>query len=189
MIINTLQNRVRQPCVMFLICLISGAGWMADARENNSGFNKNDHSGNSSKEGDRHARGFRDHDSHHRSSSGYRRDWNQGYIFIGPPWLRDTTFIYEGTPYFYYDGIYFTRVGNVFAATTPSFTGYNNPGAAYTGDLPCQEATDTITIDVPAGEGHVPVKLVRHENGYVGPNGEFYPTEPTVDELKPIYGY
>jgi hypothetical protein len=176
---NALQNRIRDLSIMFLICLISSTGWMADARENNSGFNKNDHAGNNSKESDHHARGFRDH------RSGFHRFSHQGYIFIGPDWLRDTTFIYEGTPYFYYDGIYFTRVGNVFAATTPSFASYNSPGLAYTED----QAKDTITLDVPAGEGHVPVKLVKLDNGYRGPYGEFYPTGPTVDELKPIYGY
>jgi hypothetical protein len=179
MTVNTLHNRVRHSCIMFLICLMSGAGWMADARENNSGFTDNDHSGNSSKESDHHTRGFRDH------RSGFHRFSHRGYIYIGPDWLSDTTFIYKGTPYFYYNGVYFMRVGNVFAATTPPFTGYSNPDAAYAQG----QATDTVTCNVPAGEGFVPVKLVKLDKGYVGPQGEFYPAEPTVDELKSIYGY
>ena len=186
------QIRPLELSLVVLIVLLTGAGGMADARERNG--QTNNHMVNCSKNGDRRAHGVRERDNHHRFSAGFHRFWNNGYIFNGPDWLRDTTFIYEGTSYFYYNGIYFTRIGNVFAATTPPFAGYtyNGPGAdntAYPKEISGREATDTITIEVPAGEKRVPVKLVRLDKGFVGPYGEFYPNSPTVNELKPIYGY
>lgn len=48
---------------------------------------------------------------------------------------------------------------------------------------------DTVTINVPNSQGgYVPVKLVKHNKGYIGPQGEFYPNHPTVQQLKALYG-
>jgi Family of unknown function (DUF6515) len=48
---------------------------------------------------------------------------------------------------------------------------------------------DTVTINVPQSKGgYVPVKLVKHHKGYVGPQGEFYPSHPTIQQLKALYG-
>jgi hypothetical protein len=44
-------------------------------------------------------------------------------------------------------------------------------------------------VNVPNSKnGFTPVKLVKQGNGYIGPQGEFYPGHPTVDQLKALYG-
>ncbi len=49
--------------------------------------------------------------------------------------------------------------------------------------------SETITINVPNTNGsYTPVTLVRRNNGYIGPQGEYYPGNPTVEQLKLLYG-
>lgn len=49
---------------------------------------------------------------------------------------------------------------------------------------------DTTTIYVPNSAGRfTAVKLVRRAAGYTGPQGEFYPHNPTVDQLRALYSY
>jgi hypothetical protein len=52
-----------------------------------------------------------------------------------------------------------------------------------------KSASDTATINVPTSKGgFTPVRLVKHKNGYIGPQGEFYTGHPTVAALKALYG-
>jgi hypothetical protein len=54
---------------------------------------------------------------------------------------------------------------------------------------PKPESKDTATITIPNSKGgFTPVRLVKHNNGYLGPQGEFYAGHPTVDQLKALYG-
>jgi hypothetical protein len=47
----------------------------------------------------------------------------------------------------------------------------------------------TITVNVPNSNGSfTPVKLVKYQGGYIGPQGEYYPGNPTVDQLRVLYG-
>ena len=52
------------------------------------------------------------------------------------------------------------------------------------------EVPQTLVINVPNRNGSfTPVTLQPSGNGtYVGPRGEVYPTQPTVDQLKQLYG-
>lgn len=48
---------------------------------------------------------------------------------------------------------------------------------------------DTVTIYVPNSNGsYTPITLVKHGNGYLGPQGEYYAGNPTVAQLKVLYG-
>lgn len=52
-----------------------------------------------------------------------------------------------------------------------------------------QRPDDTVTVNVPnAHGGYTPVKLVKIDRGYLGPNGEFYQGHPTIAQLKSLYG-
>jgi hypothetical protein len=48
---------------------------------------------------------------------------------------------------------------------------------------------ETVTINVPnSNGGNIAITLVRHSNGFVGPQGEFYPILPTTEQLRIRYG-
>ena len=48
---------------------------------------------------------------------------------------------------------------------------------------------DAVTINIPNSNGsYTSVVLVRQDGGYIGPQGEFYPGRPTVEQLRALYG-
>jgi hypothetical protein len=54
---------------------------------------------------------------------------------------------------------------------------------------PSGDLDGPVTINVPNEKGDfTPVKLVKHDKGYIGPQGEFYADHPTVEQLKALYG-
>jgi hypothetical protein len=49
---------------------------------------------------------------------------------------------------------------------------------------------NTVTVHVTNSNGSIiAVKLQRSGPGYIGPRGEYYPTLPTEDQLRPVYGF
>jgi hypothetical protein len=49
---------------------------------------------------------------------------------------------------------------------------------------------DTVTVNVTNSNGSItPVKLTKQGVGYIGPRGEYYDTLPTIEQLKPVYGF
>jgi hypothetical protein len=53
---------------------------------------------------------------------------------------------------------------------------------------PTRETTIHVQIHKKNGQGTVDVILQKHEQGYLGPQGEFYPEMPTPDQLAEVYG-
>ena len=52
------------------------------------------------------------------------------------------------------------------------------------------QAANTFTVNITNSNGSVtPVVLRRQGNVWVGPRGEQYPAIPTVEQLKPVYGF
>ncbi|MFH0918508.1 MAG: DUF6515 family protein [Candidatus Omnitrophota bacterium] len=46
-----------------------------------------------------------------------------------------------------------------------------------------------VSIDIPNSNGsYTTVVLIRQGDGYLGPQGEYYPGNPTVEQLKSLYG-
>lgn len=82
-----------------------------------------------------------------------------------------------GVPYYYYDHIYYRQFPY----------GYEIVPAPVV--VPVQPSVESIIINVPNSNGtYTPVSLVKRGNGYVGPQGEFYSGNPTVEQLKALYG-
>ncbi|MBN1688433.1 MAG: hypothetical protein JW893_04975 [Candidatus Omnitrophica bacterium] len=51
-----------------------------------------------------------------------------------------------------------------------------------------QQDPEELVVDVPNTNGsYTKVTLVKSQDGYVGPEGEFYPEKPTVEQLKLMY--
>ena len=68
---------------------------------------------------------------------------------------------------------------------TPS--GANTPAVAAAGVKTTSD--DAVTIHIPnASGGYTAVKLAKYKDGYKGPQGEYYPGHPTVDQLRALYG-
>jgi len=52
-----------------------------------------------------------------------------------------------------------------------------------------EELADTVVVNIPNSNGsYTRVVLRKSGNGYIGPQGEFYPTHPTVRQLRILYG-
>jgi hypothetical protein len=102
------------------------------------------------------------------------------------------TIIVAGASYYYYENIYYRPcpTGYVVVSApapvpTPAPVVYA-PAANVQFQAPVQER---VTVNVPNSNGsYTPVTLTRRENGYVGPQGEFYPQNPTVEQLRALYG-
>ena len=117
-----------------------------------------------------------------------------------PP--RYTTVVYGGVPYYYYDNAYYRPypAGGYIVVPPPAVAQpvmiapeMAQPVVAapvYQQTAPSQpQIPDTLTVNIPNSKGgYTAVMLKRSGNGFVGPQGEYYPEHPTVDQLKVLYG-
>ncbi len=54
---------------------------------------------------------------------------------------------------------------------------------------PAPTPTDVFTVNIPNSHGgYTPIVIRRSGNGFIGPQGEYYPEFPRVFQLKIIYG-
>jgi len=95
--------------------------------------------------------------------------------------------IYAGVSYYYYDNIYYTDAPTGYVVVPP-------PAEKVVVQQPAEVQSElvsgpSITINIPNDNGSfTPVKIVKYKDGYLGPQGEFYPGKPTVDQLRVLYG-
>jgi hypothetical protein len=83
--------------------------------------------------------------------------------------------IIGGAQYYHYDNIYYKPCPSGYIVVPPPAV-VTNP-------------SDTVTINVPNSNGsYTSITLVKRDNGYFGPQGEYYPDHPTVDQLRALYG-
>ena len=134
--------------------------------------------------------GHGDHHGREVVSSGHKRyyydsgrfyHWSLfGYVNIAPPvgvevsFLPDdcSTIVVGDSRYFCYNNVYYApqRSGYV-VVPQPSLN------------------RETVLINVPNRNGSfTPITLLKTENGYVGPQGEYYTGNPTVEQLRALYG-
>jgi len=53
-----------------------------------------------------------------------------------------------------------------------------------------REEMKYVTVNITNSNGSISrVRLRKHGVGYVGTRGEYYPTLPTEDQLRPVYGF
>ena len=63
------------------------------------------------------------------------------------------------------------------------------PQAAPAVAQPQAPERETVTVNVPNSDGSfIPITLLKSNNGYIGPQGEYYEGHPTVKQLKVLYG-
>jgi hypothetical protein len=161
-------------------------------------------------------RGGRHNYYNHGFHSGYYHGYygNFGWGYRNPSWYNYSavapstgafvaylpggysTVMVGGTPYYYCAGYYFRPYSGGYVivpapvisktvAAAPEEPKTASPAAAQ----PEQASGDTTTINIPNSKGEfTPVRLVKHKEGYLGAQGEFYAGHPTVDQLKTLYG-
>jgi len=135
---------------------------------------------------------------HYRDGRFYRLGWF-GFEFavFAPPIgaivatlpFGYRTIIVGGSAYYYYDSVYYRTCPFGYVVVPTPVAGPNvlyAPPAVVQPQTPTQ---DTVVINVPnANGGYVAVTLVKQNNGYIGPQGEYYPGHPTIEQLKALYG-
>lgn len=120
----------------------------------------------------------------------YYRETPSGYVVVDAPAGavvkvlpdRYRTIDYGGHTYCYYNRTYYLKQPDQYVVVTP-------PPQVVTQNPPATEAPEkTVVVTVPNPNGsYIPVTLQKYSDGYVGPNGEFYPDYPTIDQLKAMY--
>jgi hypothetical protein len=120
----------------------------------------------------------------------YYRETPSGYVIVSAPRgamipllpERNKVIVYDNTDYYYYNSAYYVKQPSGYAVVTP-------PPSVVSSNAPAVEAPEkTIVVTVPNPNGsYMPVTLQKYSDGYVGPNGEFYPDYPTIDQLKTMY--
>jgi hypothetical protein len=114
-----------------------------------------------------------------------------GYVTIAPPIgavvsalpFGYRTIVVGGTPYFCYNDVYYATCNSGYVVVP-------RPAVVYYNAVPQPSLNrETVVINVPNRDGSfIPITLLKAENGYVGPQGEYYTGHPTVEQLRALYG-
>ena len=144
---------------------------------------------------------------HYRDGGWYRPGWLWFDIAVAalavgviveslPP--RCTTVVVGGVPYYYYDGVYYRLypAGGYVVVPAPVVTPVvvaapvqNTSTATVTPNSLSATQQDIITVNIPNSQGgYTAVILKRAQGGFTGPQGEFYPEFPSVEQLQVMYG-
>jgi hypothetical protein len=106
-----------------------------------------------------------------------------------PP--RHETIVVGGVPYYCYENAYFKQYPTGYVVVPPPVP------APVIVTMPVQapfaqpviQGAETVVINIPNSNGsYTAVTLIRRGNGYAGPQGEYYSTNPTVEQLRAMYG-
>ena len=116
-----------------------------------------------------------------------------------PP--RYTTVVVAGTPYYYYDNYYYRpySYGGYVVVPPPALAQpvmvmpqpAAGPAPVIAGPAVQPEAQipETLIVNIPNSRGvYTSVTMKRSGDGFIGPQGEYYPGHPTVEQLKVLYG-
>ena len=96
------------------------------------------------------------------------------------------TIIVGGVKYYHYSDSYYTACPSGYIIVPA-------PSVAAVPAVPVVQpkaiAEEVVAINIPNSNGsYTTVTLVKHNNGYIGPQGEYYPKYPTVEQLNVLYG-
>jgi len=135
---------------------------------------------------------------YYRNGNWYRHGWfgldiAVGALVIGalidalPP--KHTTVVVANTPYYYFDNYYYrpSPSGGYIVVPPPVLA----PPVATMPQFaqPQPQNQGVLTVNIPNSRGgYTAVMLRRSSNGFVGPQGEYYSDNPTVAQLKVLYG-
>lgn len=125
-------------------------------------------------------------------------------VLVSPPVYQPV--VINGATYYLNNGTYYAYNGYGYQPVTPPVTVVEPPitvvqppvvvdnqaqsaGPVITAAGTTSDPSDSFTINIPNKKGgYTAVTLKRSGNGYIGPQGEFYPEFPKVYQLEVIYG-
>jgi hypothetical protein len=120
----------------------------------------------------------------------YYRLGDDGCVVVSAPVIRvlperSRVVVIHGVVYYVSDDIYYRPAPDGYMVVEAPM----QPAPIVTPTKP-ETPTGTYTLYVPkkAGDGFAPVTLKKIDGGYIGPQGEFYPTMPAVALLTEMYG-
>jgi hypothetical protein len=120
----------------------------------------------------------------------YYRFGDGGYVVVSAPVVRvlperTRVVVVHGVVYYVSDDTYYRPSPGGYVVVEPPV----EPTVVVTQAKPdVQTGTYTLYVPKKAGDGFVPVTLKKVDGGYIGPQGEFYPTMPPVPLLTEMYG-
>jgi hypothetical protein len=124
----------------------------------------------------------------------YRRHSHREYVVVPAP-IGATIYslpggcsrvVIRGVPYYMYEGVYYRQYGRGYRVVESPI---ENEGPELAIAAASTKPQDSFTINIPnANSGYTAVTLKRSGNGFVGPQGEYYPEFPQVEQLRTIYG-
>lgn len=197
---HILKNKFWAIVVICIVFALSSED--AFARDGHGGGNRGGRGGSNRGHGfeGRHSRYYYHNDGWHRHGW-VGSDIAFSAIAIGalidslPP--SCTTVVYEGVPYYYCNGYYYrpyadcgymvveppVAIQPALAAPAPTTTAPVAQPQAQT------QSPETLIIDFSNSKGEpMKVTLKKSGDGYIGPQGEYYPGRPDVEQLKVLYG-
>lgn len=128
----------------------------------------------------------------------YYRRHGATYVVVEPPAGAVVTTIpagyqpvlVNGVTYYTHDGIYYQYTPSGFVVVPqPAVVAVPQSAVVVDPQPQVQVTADTFTVNIPNTKGgYTPVQIKRQGTGYVGPQGEYYPAFPSVDQLKAMYG-
>jgi hypothetical protein len=136
---------------------------------------------------------FHGHDGHgrdggHGHDGGHRHEVRHDRSFVSFDFSVWPGNYYYGAPYYpYYPPDMYD--GDNYQVATQPVTNYQQPATVLPPTVDTDNQLDSLTINIPNDKGsYTAITLKKSGNGYVGPQGEFYPEFPKVAKLKVIYG-
>ncbi|HRK62536.1 MAG TPA: DUF6515 family protein [Candidatus Omnitrophota bacterium] len=120
----------------------------------------------------------------------YYQSTQSGYVIVSAPRgavirslpSRHKVIVHDDTDYYYYNNTYYIQEPAGYSVVSP-------PAQVVASNPQASEAPEkSVVINVPNANGsYMPITLQKYSDGYTGPNGEFYPDYPTVEQLKAMY--
>ena len=118
----------------------------------------------------------------------------RGVVVTYLPTGYRTVFI-GGTAYYEYDNVYYQPSSGGYVVVQPPVAAndYVSPNVVYAPvpyvATPTQPSEgEPVTVNVRTSRrGTIAITLMRYSNGFVGPQGEFYPSFPSTAELRARY--
>jgi hypothetical protein len=137
--------------------------------------------------------------TYYYSQGVYYRRAPHGYVVVAPPEGAVVTTIpagfetvnINGANYYTSDGIYYQPVQQGYMVVQQPGVVVQPPAppAPPAVAVPPQNTPDSFTVNIPNDRGgYTPVVLKRYGSGFTGPQGEFYSSFPSVEQLRLMYG-